>query len=122
MSTIVLNALNYVGTGILNGVSYFWEKLSGSGIVNAFSPLTAKINQTQDRVNILWKLVVPVTVAADSPCGCAGNVDKTTIVDLTFRFDRRATVAERDEVYKRVQSLVAHASFKASITDLTLPT
>lgn len=120
MSTIVLNALNYLGTGILNGVSYFWEKTGG--IVNAFSPLTAKINITQDRSNVLWKLVVPVVVAADSPCGCAGEVEKSTIVDLTFRFDRRATVAERDEVYKRVKDLVAHASFKASITDLTLPT
>lgn len=119
MTTIVLNSLNYVGNGILNGVSIFWEK--AAGLVNAFSPLTCRINFNKENTNILWKLVVPVTKADDSACGCAGEVVRTTYVDISVRLGRTATAAERADVLARVRDLVAHASFGSSITSLTQP-
>lgn len=119
MSTIVLNSLNYVGSGILNGASFFWER--SKGLANAFSPLSARVNMTQDKTNVLWKLTVPVTVAADSPCGCVGDVVRTTYVDITVRMGRAATAAERADVLARVKDLVASTQFASSITDLNLP-
>lgn len=119
MSTIVLNGLNYVGTGILNGVSWFWEK--SKGIVNAFSDLTCRMNLTKDRSNVLWKMTVPVTVTSDSPCGCAGDVVRTTFVDISVRFARTATATERADVLARIKDLVASTHFGSSISDLALP-
>lgn len=119
MSTIVLNSLNYVGTGILNGVSMFWEK--SKGIVNAFSSLSARINFNKDNTNVLWKLIVPITQADDSACGCAGEVVRTTYVDIAVRLGRAATATERADVLARVQNLVASPQFAASISSLTLP-
>lgn len=119
MSTIVLNSLNYVGSGILNGASMFWER--SKGIVNAFSQLSARINMTQERTNVLWKLTLPITVASDSACGCAGEVERSTTVDISVRLGRAATAAERADVLARVRDLVASTQFGSSITSLDLP-
>lgn len=119
MSTLVLNSLNYVGNGILNGVSMFWEK--SKEIVNAFSPLNCRINFNKENTNVLWKLVVPVTQVDDSACGCAGEVVRTTYVDIAVRFGRAATAAERADVLARVRDLVATTAFGSSVSSLTLP-
>lgn len=119
MSTIVLNTLSYVGTGILNGVSYFWERTGG--IVSSFSSLTSRVNFSQNRTNILWKLDIPVVSDEASTCACPGDVLRSTIVDVNTRFDRTATVAERLDAYERLVDLVASPEFKASITNLQLP-
>lgn len=118
MSTIVLNSLNYVGSGILNGVSFFYER--AQGLVSAFSTLSNRINLTQDKSNILWKMVVPVVQAADSSCGCAGDVVRTTYVDINIRFEKTATAAERADVKKRIQDLVLTSQFVASIDSLVV--
>lgn len=119
MTTIVLNSLNYVGSGILNGASMFWER--SKGIVNAFSQLSTRVNFTQDRTNVLWKLTVPVTVESDSACGCVGDVVRTTHIDIAVRLDRSATATERADILKRVRDLVASAQFGSSITSLDTP-
>lgn len=119
MSTIVLNSLNYVGNGILNGASMFWER--SKGLVSAFSQLSSRVNFTNDKVNVAWKLTVPVTVTSDSSCGCVGDVVRTATVDITARFGRTATAAERADVLKRVQDLVAGTQFAYSINSLDVP-
>lgn len=120
MSTIVLNSLNYVGTGILNGVSHFWER--AAGLVNAFSQLTARVNFNTTKTNVAWKLTIPVVKEDDSACGCTGEVVRTTIVDIVARFDRSATSTERLDTLDRIQDLVASSHFVNSITNLDLPT
>jgi len=119
MSTIVLNSLNYVGTGILNGVSYFYER--ASGLVNAFSVLTGRVNYGTTKTTVAYKLTVPIVQEDDSACGCAGEVVRTTIVDISVRFDRSATSAERADVLARVQDLVATTQFESSIINLAQP-
>lgn len=120
MSNIVLNTLTYVGTGIINGLSYFWEK--SLGIVSGFSALTNRINYTQDRVNVLWKLEVPVLQSEATSCACPGDVLRNTIVNIEVRYDKRATQAERDDIDLRVQNLVTSAQFRASVKSLVLAT
>lgn len=119
MSTIVLNSLNYVGNGILNGVSQWWER--SGGVVGAFSALTARINYNPTKTVVAWKLVVPVTKEDDSACGCEGEVVRTTIIDISVRSDRTATAAERLDVMERISDLVASTQFVGSITNLVQP-
>lgn len=119
MPNIVLNTKPYVPTGVINGASMFWEQ--SGGLVNAFSPLSARVNYTGQKTNVAWKLTIPVVKPEDSACGCAGDVARTAIVDITVRLDRDATSAERADIEKRISDLVANAQFKASITNLTLP-
>lgn len=119
MTTIVLDTLQYVGSGILNGVSYFWER--AGGVVNAFSKLHARIDLSTTKTTVAWKLSIPVTIAADSACGCAGEVARTAIIDVVVRLDRGATAAERLSVYNRTKDLVASTQFAKSITSLEMP-
>ena len=120
MSTIVLNTLNYTGTGFLNGASYFWER--AAGLATAFSPIVAHVNLTQDKANVLWKLTIPVVVAADSTCGCAGEVSRVAVIDISFRMDKMATAAERLDALNRVKDLVKTTQFGESVTGLVVPT
>lgn len=119
MSNIVLNSLNYVGSGILNGASNWWNR--AAGLVNAFGHLTARVNYNPTKTVVGWKLTVPVVATEDSSCGCVGEVVRTTLVDIQVRFDRGATAAERLSVKEQVEDLVASSQFGTSITDLVLP-
>lgn len=119
MSTIVLNSLNYVGGGILNGVSQFWER--SKSLVSAFSTLTARVSYNATKTVVAWKLTVPVTVTEDSTCGCIGDVLRSTIVDVSVRFDRGATSAERADVLARIQDLVLTTQFVGSVNSLVQP-
>lgn len=120
MSNIVLNSLTYVGTGILQGVSWFWER--SAGIVSAFRSLSCRINFADKRSNVQWKVVLPVTKAEDTACGCTGEVLRTAVVTITVHHDQLATVAERTATLTSVRDLVASTPFGESITSLTLPT
>lgn len=117
MSTIVLNSLNYVGEGLLNGISHWWER--SVGLVNAFRHLTNRINYGATVTTVAWKLTLPVVKAEDSACGCEGEVVRTTIVDVTARMGRDASPAERADTLAQIQDLVASSQFAASITSLT---
>jgi hypothetical protein len=119
MSTIVLNSLNYVGSGIVNGVSQFWER--SKSLVSAFSTLTGRVNYGTAKTTVAWKLTVPVVKEDDTACGCAGEVVRTTIVDVSVRFDRSATSAERADVLQRLQDLVLTSQFAGSVSNLVQP-
>jgi hypothetical protein len=120
MSNITLNALLYAGQGILNGVASFVNRTAG--VVNGFSTLTGRVNITDNKKTVVgWKLTLPILVAEDSPCGCAGAVARTSIVDITVRYDRSATAAERADVLKRVQDLVLTTQFAQSVSSLVQP-
>lgn len=117
MSNIVLSGLTFVGSGIVNGVALFVER--SAGIVSGFRKLTSKVNYA-DKTNVHWKVELPTIVAADSPCGCAGEVSYINYIDVSARFDRRTTAAERTAVLDMIQDLVASSQFEASITSLVL--
>lgn len=117
MSSIVLNSLTYVGEGLINGASSFWER--AGGVLNAFSQLTNRVSYNPTKTVVAWKLTVPIVKADDTACGCAGEVLRSTIVDITVRFDRSATATERADVLARIEDLVATTQFASSISSLT---
>lgn len=119
MSTIVLNALNYVGEGIVNGISWFREK--SVGLVAGFRTLTARISYNPTKTVVAWKLVKPVVATESTDCVCAGEILREAIIDITVRLDREATQAERDAIVEDIEDLVATTQFKGSITGFVMP-
>ena len=115
MSTIVLNSLNYVGNGILNGVSYFYER--ASGIVSRFSALTNRINFGPTKTTVAWKLTIPVVIPPAEGC-CDVTKYDDTIVDVTLRFARDIPSANRTDTLGRLQDLVLTPQFVESVTNL----
>lgn len=115
MSTIVLNALNYVGNGILNGVSWFYER--AAGIVSQFSALTNRINFGPTKTTVAWKLVIPVVIPPAEGCCDTTKMDDT-IIDVTFRFARDLPSANRTDALDRIQDLVLTSQFMGSVTNL----
>lgn len=119
MSTIVLNSLNYIGSGLINGVSWFWER--AAGIAAGFSNLSFRCNITPQRTNCAVKLVIPTVASEDSECGCVGELKRTAIVDVSVRFDAGATLVEREDVYNRLKDLVGKPEFAGLIKQLQVP-
>lgn len=116
MSTIVLDGNNYVGNGITNGVN-LWQDRS-AGIVAGFSDLTASVNITKTKVNVLSKIRAPILQEVDSACACEGSVLRTNYLDVNVRFDASATEAERDTMWKMAKDWVNSAQFLALVKDL----
>lgn len=115
MSTIVLNTLNYVGNGILNGVSWFYER--SLGVVSRFSALTNRINFGATKTTVAWKLTVPVVIPPAEGCCDATKMDDT-IIDVTLRFARDLPEANRTDALDRLQDLVLTTQFMGSVTNL----
>jgi len=123
MSTIVLDALNYVGEGLLNGVSRFVER--SAGVARYFRNLTNSVNynKTSEKATVKWKLVLPypATVPA-TPLGEGELPYSDTIVNLDIRVDGRADAAYRADIVDAIQSLVLLAPFTDSVESLTTAT
>lgn len=120
MTTIVLDSLNYVGEGLLNGVSRFIER--SAGIARYFRQLTNSVNynKTSERTTVKWKLVLPfpaTTPAVPLGDGEAPYVD--TIVNIDVRLDGRAPLLYREDIVDAIQSLVLLTPFTGSIESLT---
>lgn len=116
MSTIVLDGTNYIGNGITNGVN-LWQDRS-SGIVAGFSDLTASVNITKTKVNVLSKIREPILQEGDSACACEGTVLRTNYLDVNVRFDASATQEERDTMWQKAKDWVNSAQFAALVKDL----
>ena len=119
MSNIVLNTLTYVGEGIVNGISRFTEK--SAGVVAGFRRLTESIGFTSAKTTVKWKLVIPTVQTDADACACPGAVLQETYVDITVRYDIKATQNQRDDTLAGIQDLVASTQFENSVANLILP-
>lgn len=119
MSDIVLNATTYVGEGIQNGVTNFINR--SAELLSGFSSLVGRVRNQNKRVEVRWNLAVPVLVADDSPCGCAGEVRFITYAEVSVKFDQRADLAHRTDVYERLVDLLAATQVGSSIKNLQPP-
>lgn len=114
MSTIVLNALNYVGQGLVNGISHFWER--SAGIVNGFRHLQNTVGLSQDKTHVKWKLTIPYVADSDGECQCTGaKLFEDTIVDVVVRFDKKLPATHRDATQTSIEDLVVTQQFRDSV-------
>lgn len=116
MSTIVLDGTNYVGNGITNGVNLWQDRRAG--VVAGFSDLTASVNTTKTKVNVLSKIREPILQGVDSACACKDAVLRTNYLDVNVRFDASATQAERDSMWQKAKDWVNSPQFAALVKDL----
>jgi len=120
MSTIVLDSLNYVGEGLLNGISRFVER--SEGVARYFRVLTNSVNynKTSERTNVKWKLVLPFPSTAPAECPCDGTIPfADTIVNIDIRVDGRAPVGYREDIVAAIRALVLTTQFTGSVEALT---
>lgn len=118
MSNLTLNTLTYVGNGIQNGIASWINRTAG--LFAGFKTVSVQ-QSANDKIRIGWKVALPQLVAADSPCGCAGQVKYIDHADITIRIDRKTSAAERAAILATVRDLVASTQFGESITDLITP-
>lgn len=118
MSNIVLNTLTFVGEGLVNGLSSWWNRLAG--LFNGFLKLENQINPTKNKVNVSWRLRYPVLVTESSACACPGELAfEPTYVNIHVSFDKHAPMAHRVAVAAMVKDLAACTQFQDSIETLT---
>lgn len=120
MSNIVLNTVTYIGEGIQNGVTNFINR--SAEMLSGFSSLVGRVRNAGKRVEVRWNLAIPVLIAADSPCGCAGEVNFITFVEVAVKFDQRASSAQRTDTYARLKDLILSSQFENSVKLLQPPT
>lgn len=119
MSNITLNTLVYVGEGLQAGVTHFMNR--STALLSGFSALIGRVVNRGKRVETRWNLTIPVLVEDDSPCGCAGEVRFITYVEISVKFDQKASAAHRDDTYVRIQDLIASSQFADSVKLLKPP-
>lgn len=121
---ITLNSVVYNWSGFDQSGTSRWTA-TAAGVASAFSNLTARVtigSQTSKNLSTSrakWRVQVPVVATENSSCGCVGTVLRTAYADITVDFDPTATAAERQDVRKRIQSLVLTTEWIASIDNLT---
>lgn len=119
MSNIVLNTLTYVGEGIASGIARFVER--SQGVYAGFRSLVGRMKSSRDKVEVVWTLALPVIADADSPCACDGDVLQMTYVNVSVRFDKKASPTHRLDVYNQLKDLVNNTTvFQPSVVDLTI--
>ena len=116
MSNIVLDGRTYYGNGITNGVNLWQNRAAGT--VSGFTDLTAQVNYTKTKVNVLSKLRLPILMEGDSACACEGTVLRTDYFDFNFRFDVTANQTDRDAMWQAAKDWVNSSQFAALVKDL----
>lgn len=114
-SNMTLNTKVYAANGSSNGTS-FWVNRD-DGIAAGFSSVeqTVKEPSTGTQVKIDHKLTVPILASADTTCGCAGSLLRTSTVMISVWVNKDSTTAERTDVYLRLKDLVADPQFIAAV-------
>ena len=121
MSTIVANSLNYLGDGIVNGVSRFTER--SAGVLAYFRAITGSVSSvaTSKRTSVKGKIQLPFPDAEPEACPCDGAAPfSDTIVNIDVRIDSRADLAYRTAVYTTIKDLIASTQYQSALKGLTL--
>ena len=119
MSNLTLNTKTYTGAGLVNGLVSWIER--SLGIASGFSVTRSSLRTDPEKggkVRGKWDIDMPIVATESSACSCAGDVLRTADANISFRLDKRLTLAERTDFALRLKDLVASAQFQASIINL----
>jgi hypothetical protein len=118
-ATLVLNTKNYLPRG-RNGDVASWQLVGDTTFGGATSTYQESVRgPSKDGINrIRHQLVVPKAAAADSACGCVGQVLAQADADIQIRMPSTFTTAERQDFVDRLQAAVATSVFDVSISAL----
>lgn len=118
-ATFPLNSKNYLPRGRQGDVAQ-WQLVGDATFGGATSTLQESVRgPSKDGITrVRWNLLVPKAAAADSACGCVGQILAQADADIQVRIPSTFSTAERQDFVDRVQAAVASAVFDASISAL----
>lgn len=114
-SSFSLNTKTYSFQGLANNTESWGYSTSG-----AFTGRAILYHQNQPNVNngashrSNWRLVVPVVLGEDSPCGCAGTVSYENTLSLTLHRSNKATTTDLQDILDQLDDLIADTDFRAA--------
>lgn len=119
-SNLTLNTKVYAPRGKTSGDIAQWMLVGDTTFGGASSTVTERvIGPNADGINrVTFKVTIPKAAAADTNCACIGDVIATAIANVELVIPAAFTAAERDDLTKRVQGVVANAVFTAAATNL----
>lgn len=117
-AAITLNTKVYAPSGSNDGTATWTDRSAGVG--GGFSIATEKFDQTTKGSvqRMLFTLNLPVVSATDTNCACAGDVLRTSSVQISVWVPLASTLAERTDFYLRIKDFVASAPFLNGVENL----
>lgn len=117
-ANVTLNTVVYAPGGTDKGISAWTNRSGGYG--SSFTHLKEEfVEPTKgDVVRMKFSLDVPIVAAADSVCGCAGTLLRTSTVQISAWIPRSSTATERTDFYNRLKDLVLAAPVSNGIQNL----
>lgn len=119
-TSLTLNTKVYNPRGTQGGIST-WQLTGDATFGGASSSVTESVRGpgSDGNTRVRFLLTIPKAATADTSCACIGQlVGKPAKADVTVDVPTAFTAAERDDLRLRIQALVAHAVFTASVKDL----
>lgn len=123
MANITLNTKVYGGRGVIDRVASWMNQ--ASGILAGFASLTGFVKLPQrkeERVNIQWRLRIPVIATDPSACACPGAVVDEIDCYIQIRATQGVSPAVRTDLALQVKDLTASTEFQQSVINFLQPT
>jgi hypothetical protein len=118
-ANITLNTKVYAFGGSNSDTATWVDRSAGVG--GGFSVVTEKFDSTPQKgavQRMLFNLSLPVVSATDTACACAGDVLRTSSVQISIWVPQNSTLAERTDFYLRIKDLVASTPFINGVENL----
>lgn len=118
-AALLLNTLSYAPRGNIAGIAK-WQLVGDTSFGGATSTTTESVSDpSKDGITrVRFRISVPKAASADSACACTGSVLATASCDVQVVIPSGFTALERQDLRKRIQSLVANAVFTAAVDNL----
>ncbi|DAD51591.1 coat protein [ssRNA phage Gephyllon.3_11] len=115
---ITLNTVVYSSGGTSNGVTVWWNR--AAGFAAGFSKLWQTFTQpkTGTQLKLVYQIELPTVATVDTNQFAAGDLMRTSTVQVSAFLAEGSTAAERTDLYLRLKDLVATVAFQAAFKDL----
>lgn len=115
---ITLNTVVYSSGGTSNGVTAWWNRTAG--FAAGFSKLWQTFTQpkTGTQLKLVYQIELPTVATVDTNQFAAGDLMRTSTVQISAFLAEGSTAAERTDLYLRLKDLVASTPFQAAMKDL----
>lgn len=118
-ANVTLNAVVYTPSGVdQKGTAKWTNRTSGFG--NGFSVISESVvtPSTGSVTKELFTLNIPIVATVDGACSCAGDLLRTSTVQISVWIPNSSTAAERLDLWTRIRDLVASAPFVNGVENL----
>lgn len=118
-ANVTLNAVVYTPSGVDQKGTAKWTNRS-AGFGNGFSVISESVvtPSTGSVTKELFTLNIPIVATVDGACSCAGDLLRTSTVQISVWIPNSSTAAERLDLWTRIRDLVASTPFVNGVQNL----